>query len=146
MLGFRIANQWFGVALSLVECVVGAVALTELPGAPRSIRGILNLHGTLIPVGDLRRRLALPDREIDPGDCIVLARTPRRMIGLLTEGDVEILERGDEGVVPVESLVRADDSIRGVLRLESGLLFIHDVARFLSLDEERELDRALENA
>lgn len=143
MICFGSAGQRFGLPLVSVHRVVHAVSLTVLPGAPHSIRGIFSFHGTLIPVGDLRRRLGLPEREIDPADCIILAHTPRRLLGVLSEGGVEVVKGGDEPIVPVASIAPADDSIRGVMRLESGLLLIQDLARFLSLDEERQLDRAL---
>jgi len=145
LLAFRLGEQRFALEFAAVERVVRAVELTPLPGAPATIRGVFSLHGRIVPVGDLRRRLGLGEREIALADQIVIARTPRRVLGVLTEGDTEIATCAPEDIVRTEAVVQGAEAIAGIARLESGLILIHDLARFLSLEEERALEEALAN-
>lgn len=144
LLCFSLAEQRYALELSIVERVERAVALTPLPGAPRSIRGVFSLHGHVVPVGDLRRRLDLPDRDVDLDDHIVVTRSPARLLGVLTEGGTEIVDCTQEELVPTQKLLGSGSAITGIAHLKNGLVLIHDVARFLSLEEERALDRVLQ--
>ncbi len=143
LLTFRLDGQRYALGLGTVERVVQAVLLTPLAGAPASIRGVFSLHGTIVPVGDLRRRLGLAEREVALEDRIVVARTRQRLLGLLAEGDTEIASCAPEDIVKTETVVRGAEAIAGIARLESGLVLIHDPALFLSLEDQRVLDEAL---
>lgn len=143
LLAFRLDGQRYALPFASIERVVPAVALTPLPGAPATIRGVFSLHGAIVPVGDLRRRLGLAEREIALEDQIVVARSPTRVLGVLTEGASEVLECAEEDIVGTGEMVEAAGTVTGIARLESGLILIHDLARFLSLGEERALDEAM---
>jgi len=81
MVAFRLSSERYAIELQAVERVVRAVALTPLPGAPRAIRGVFSLQGRIVPVGDLRLRLGLPEREVAIEDQIVIACSPSRVLG-----------------------------------------------------------------
>ncbi|MEO8857232.1 MAG: chemotaxis protein CheW, partial [Burkholderiaceae bacterium] len=53
---FVLAQQRFGVWLRHVECVLAAAETTPVPGAPPLVLGIIDLHGTMVPILDLRPR------------------------------------------------------------------------------------------
>jgi len=143
LLVFPLCGERYGLPLELVERVVRAVMLTPLPGAPAAIRGVFSLHGAIVPVGDLRRRLGLPERDIALEDQIVVARRARRLLGVLAEGDSEVLDCPQEDIVDAAEIVRSSGTVSGVARLKSGLILIQDLARLLSLEEERALEEAL---
>lgn len=143
LLQFNVNVQRYAMALGAIECVVRAVELNALPGAPRVIRGIFNLHGRIVPVGDLRRRMGLPDKEIYLGDRIVVARTPSRVLGVLTDGDTDILACAAPDIVAMATVLRESTAIEGIGRLSDGLILIQNLAKFLSIEEEFELDEAL---
>jgi purine-binding chemotaxis protein CheW len=143
MVAFRLSGERYAIELQAVERVVRAVALTPLPGAPRAIRGVFSLQGRIVPVGDLRLRLGLPEREVAIEDQIVLACSPSRVLGVLTEGATEVLSCPADFIERSEHVLQGAEAIAGIGRLPSGLILIHDLARFLSSAEERALDEAL---
>jgi len=69
---FRLDDQLYGVDISAVTLTVRAVALTLVPNGPPFLSGLLNLHGDIIPVIDIRRQLKLSQRDMDAGDRIVV--------------------------------------------------------------------------
>jgi len=75
LLVFRLDDQRYAFFLSIVVEVVRAVEITPLPSAPDIILGIINVRGTVVPVVNLRTRFRLPERNLEPDDRIIIART-----------------------------------------------------------------------
>jgi purine-binding chemotaxis protein CheW len=123
--------------------VIRAVEITALPKAPKIVIGVINEHGRIIPVVDIRARFRLPAREPGIADCLIIVRTPRRLVALLVDCVIGIREFPDGRIVSAASALPFAEYLRGVVQLEDELVLINDLDRFLSLDEERNLDVAL---
>ena len=143
LLQFSIEGERHAIALDSVERVIRAVALSPLPGSPAVIRGIFSLHGRIVPVGDPRRRLGLADREIALDDRIIIARMPTRLLGLLVHGDLEVLVCDRAAIVAADRVLAGTELVDGVGRLPDGLVLIQNLAKFFSLEEERQLAEAV---
>lgn len=142
---FAVEKQNYALRLSAVERIVRAVEVTPLPKMPEIVLGVVNVQGQIIPVVNLRRRFRLPEREIDPRDQLILARTAKRRVGLLADEVSGVLEVTGERVTAGGEVVPGLEYVTGVARLEDGLILIHDLNTFLSLDEEKVLDQALQD-
>ena len=59
LVGFRIADEFFGVDILMVQEIIKDISITPIPDAPDFIRGVVNLRGNIIPIIDLRKRLKL---------------------------------------------------------------------------------------
>jgi purine-binding chemotaxis protein CheW len=140
---FLLDDQHYALRLDAVERVIPAVALTPLPGAPEIVLGLIDVGGDIIPVVDIRGRFLLPRREMGVNDCIIIARTTRQTLGILVDAPDEVIERAETGVDRGDGILMGSEYIEGVLRLEGGLVLIHDLERFLSVEEEKSLDGAL---
>jgi purine-binding chemotaxis protein CheW len=146
LLAFGLNDRRYGLHLSQVERVVRAVDTTPLPHAPSIVCGAIDLHGNIVPVLSMRRRLGLADREIGPDDQFVIARTSRQSVALVVDSTIGVIERRAEEIVSARKVLQQLEQIEGLVRLNDDLLLIHDLDRFLSLDEERELQLALTEA
>ena len=71
---FRVADELYAITVSAVEEVVDAMPVTYVPRSPAFLRGIINLRGRIIPVLDLRARLALEQHEQDQDSCFMVVR------------------------------------------------------------------------
>jgi purine-binding chemotaxis protein CheW len=129
--------------LAQVERVVRAVDATPLPHAPPIVCGAIDLHGDIVPVLSMRKRLGFADRQISPDDQFVIARTSRQSVALVVDTTLGVIERRAEDIISACKILPRLEQIEGLVRLEDDLLLIHDLDRFLSLDEQRELDLAL---
>ena len=140
---FTIEGDRFALPLGVVEHVVHAVAITELPGAPEIVLGIIDVHGEIVPVINMRRRLGLPEREIELTDQIILARAGKKVVALLADqvGDVTFLPPG--ALIDAESIARHADFVDGVLKIGDGLALLQDLEKFLSVDERQAMEGAL---
>ena len=62
---FRSADDRFGFRLDDVGEIVRLPSLAHMPLAPRSLLGLANLRGAVLPVVSLRRLLSLPDAPLN---------------------------------------------------------------------------------
>lgn len=141
---FTLDDRRFGLPLSSIERVVRIVEVTPLPKAPGIVLGIVNLRGRVIPVIDVRRRFRLPERAIALTDQLLIACTSRRPVALIADAVIGVLEYSRREAVPAGEVAPALQWIEGVVKLADGLILIHDLDTFLSIEEEANLTQAVE--
>lgn len=142
---FTLDNQRYALPLSASERVVRMVAITPLPNAPDIILGVVNFHGRVVPVINMRRRFGLPEREISLQDQLVIAHTARRPVALVADAVLDVIACAAQSLIAAEDILAKVDYVDGVVKLADGLILIHDLDKFLSLEEEETLDQVLKN-
>lgn len=140
---FVAGAQRYALPLAAVERALPMVAVSPLPKAPEIVLGVINLHGRIVPVVDVRRRLGLPSREYGMAGHLLVARTARRALALPTDEVVGVSEVPADAVRRPESVVPGIGHVAGIVALPDGVLLIHDLDTFLSLEEEGRLDEVL---
>lgn len=141
---FTLSDRRYGLPLPAVERIVRVVDVTPLPNAPDIVLGVVNVQGRVIPVINVRRRFRLPEREIVLTDQMVVARAARRRVALVVDSVTGVLEYSEQEAVATQDVFSELQYVEGVVKLDDGLLLVHNLDRFLSLEEEAVLDRALE--
>lgn len=140
---FRLDEQLFALPLSTVERVVRIVEVTPLPKSPDYILGVINFHGEIIPVVNVRRIFNLPEREVELTDKLIIAQTSFRTVSLWIDSVNEVIEIDDEEVIKSEKIFLGIDFVKGVFKLDSGIVLIHDLDKFLTIEETNLLKAAL---
>jgi purine-binding chemotaxis protein CheW len=141
---FAMDEQRYALQLAAVERVVRMVEVTPLPQAPQIVLGVINAQGRIIPVVDIRRRFRLPARDIHLSDHLLIARTARRTVALALDAVTGIVEGSAQAVITAEEILPGLEYVEGVIKLEDGLILIHDLDTLLSLEEEQTLAAALQ--
>ena len=142
---FHLDEQQYALKVSAVERVVHAVELTLLPEAPDIVLGIINIHGKIIPVVNIRRRFHLPEKDIEPTNRLIIAHTLKRTVALVVDVVLGVIETPEDRVVKTNTVLPGMDYVQGVVKREDGMILIHDLNKFLSLEEEQTLDTAIMN-
>ena len=140
---FGLDTGRYAISLARVDRIVRAVHVTPLPLAPGIVLGAINVEGCILPVFNIRRRFRLPERKINPADHFLIARTAQRRVVLVIDAAQGVLEHPSTAVIDAENIAPGLAHIRGVIRLEDGLVLIHDLEQFLSPDESHALDQAM---
>lgn len=143
LLFFRLKHLRCALRESSVVEVVAATSVVPLPGAPPLVLGLVNVRGTLVPVLDIRPRLGLPPKPIEPADHFIPTRTADRLVALVVD-HAEMLEPvAKEAIADASRLTTTQGLVSGLARLADGILLIHDPEQFLSEAEALELTRAM---
>ena len=143
---FNLDDQKFALFLSAVMRVVRAVEITSLPKAPDIVLGIINVQGEIIPVIDVRKRFRFPKRETQLNDQLVIARTAKRTVALPADDVAGVMACPKERIVEAEKVVAGMAFVEGIVKIDEGMILIHDLDTFLSLDEENRLNDALKES
>lgn len=145
LLLFLLDGQPYAIRLDQVDRVTAAVAVTPLPAAPAIVLGVIDLHGDILPVMDIRQRFGLEGRRPALHDALIVARTATRRVVMLVDRVEGTISRATADLAPTSAILPGELYFDAVTRLPDGPVLIHDIDRFLSLDEERVLDAALES-
>ncbi len=146
---FILDNQRYALHLSAVDRVVRMVGITPLSSAPDIVLGIVNIQGRVVPVINVRQRFNLPKREISLADRLIFAHTERphmerRCVAWVAEAVAEVIECAEQSLIPAEEILPEPRYLKGIIKFKDGLILIHNLDKFLSVDEEKSLDLALD--
>lgn len=137
LLVFHIGADRYGLRLRDVLRVLPLVELKQLPLAPDSVAGIMDLHGAPVPVIDLCRASGLPSGEDHFDTRIIVADyvTPEgahHALGLRAERVLGVQEVGDE--LLRDSGVQAAPFLGAVASDAQGMLQVVELAQLLPAD------------
>ena len=143
ILVFAVDTHRYALPARDVDQVVRAVTITPLPGTPVVVEGVIDVHGTLVPVLDVRRRFGLPAAPPALNDLLIIASAGARRVALrvgenasLQKIDPTLLDRSGESLTQSRW-------VAGLAKLPDGIVVIHDFSLFLSESESEALARAL---
>jgi purine-binding chemotaxis protein CheW len=131
---FFLAGEEYGVDVRLVQEIIRLSEITQVPRAPQFVKGVINLRGRIVPVIDLKRKLALGEVEPTRQSRIVVVKVRERLMGLLVDGASQVLKVPISAIEAApEEVVEIDASyIRGVAKLETRLIILVDLHKILS--------------
>lgn len=131
---FRLADLFFGIDVSRVQEVNRDQQMTQVPLAPDTIRGLINLRGQIVTAVDLRRRMALPPHADDFHPMSIVVRSSEELVTLIVDEIGEVLELsagGFEGVPPTLGALE-QGVLTSVYKLEDKLLLILDTDKAIT--------------
>lgn len=138
---FEVGDEVYGVDISRVQEIIRMQAITQVPGAPPFVEGVINLRGKIIPVIDLHSRFGLPPVQTSKSSRIVVVDDDGRVLGMVVDGVSEVLRITVDCVEPPSPIVMGVDSdfIRGIAKLEGRLIILLQLDRVLTEDQRAAL-------
>lgn len=138
VLTFTLAGEEYGISIRDVQEVIrpAETKITPIPRAPKGVEGIINLRGKIIPVVDLRKKLALNWESGE--DRIIVASLDGRAIGLLVDDVLEVTRIPLAKLEAVPELAFGVDTryVKSLGRVGKNLVVILDLSALLA-EEER---------
>jgi purine-binding chemotaxis protein CheW len=140
-LTFRCGEELFGVEILYVREIKGYSAPTTIPMMPRSVLGVINLRGNVLPIVDLNLRFGREKTKVTKRTCIVIIELQKEndsvSIGLLVDAVSEVVD------IPLEEVEKApsfgtkirNDFIGGIGKMENQFVILLDINFVLSIDE-----------
>lgn len=146
LLTFMLDDWKCALPLSAVERTYRAVAVTSLPKAPDVVMGVVNVRGVVHPVIDLRRCFRLPQKTLSPSDHLIIGHTSKRPVALVADNVSNVIECPSQEIAAADAILPGMEYVTGVAKLKDGMILIHDLDKFLSLEDEAALDQAMKSA
>lgn len=133
---FSLSNHDFAVRAELVQGVERLIDLTLVPNVAPWVRGVINLHGSIVSVVDLRLFLELEQLAYTPRTRLLSLQHNEMVIGFVVDGVSEMLSIPTSALVNGKSLQAAIPQwaipyAAGGALLANRAVVILDVARLL---------------
>jgi chemotaxis signal transduction protein len=136
---FQLGGEAYALEVMRVQEVLDMQTLTEVPGGPKFLLGVINLRGHVVPVYDLRMPFGLStDQKAGRTPCVLIVESNLgseiQITGLLVDKVSDVLEFSPEELQPAPQLGlgKATPYVRGLIRHQDAFLLVLDVDRIFS--------------
>lgn len=133
-LTFIINKQPYGVPIGAVREINRIGEITAVPKAPHYVSGVMNLRGKVIPVVNLRTRLAFDAIEYTKETCIIVIETPSGQVGMIVDAVNGVVDLSDANIEPPPHLENSNynEYVMGMGKLDGQILILIDIVRTMS--------------
>lgn len=138
ILTFTAGQETYGVPVIKVRKILQCITITPVPYAPAYIKGVMNLHGKIIPVMDVRVRFGREEAQINGRSCIVVVQMtlPSRasvLLGLIVDAVEEVIHVTDEDIEETPEFGTAIDTsyLDGIIKVDGRVVLLLEVDRML---------------
>jgi len=96
---FSLGSEEYGLPITTVQEIIRYTRPRTIPSAPPSVRGVINLRGKIIPVVDLKSRLALAGGDAEESK-IVIVEAGAVTAGLIVDDVDEVITVDTDALEP----------------------------------------------
>jgi len=130
LVGFVVGDVEYAVDIARVKEITKPLGVVPLPHVPRSISGVADFRGEVIPVVDLRARFGLAIAAPTRKTKWIVIDVSSRLIALVVDGVSEVFGTAGAELRPAPTLGLGDDlrGLAGVTSHGGGLVFVLDTA------------------
>lgn len=127
LLSFGLTKETFAIDIRDVKEIIRVRPVTELPGVPDFITGIISLRGKILPVVDLRLRLGFPAPEEQlPMARIIVVALEDRTAGILVDEVMQKVRLQKSKMSPAPAVLGSAEAgfLLGVCRDQERLISV----------------------
>lgn len=140
-LTFIMNNEEYGVDILCVQEIRGWETATPLPNAPKHIKGVINLRGTIVPIVDLRQCFGLSAIDYTAITVVIVLKVQSeagsRVIGIVVDGVSDVYALADSDLHRPPDLGHAVDTafIKGLASIDNKMIILLNIDQLLNIDE-----------
>src|ERR1700733_13747800 len=140
-LTFITAGEEYAIAIVKVREIIEFEAVTTVPNTPVWIRGVTNLRGSVVAVGDLATKFGLPASGISKFSCIIITEVmfhgESLIMGVLADSVSQVIDLSDDEIEPPPPFGTRvkTEYLLGMGALGKKFCLILDIDKVLSADE-----------
>jgi purine-binding chemotaxis protein CheW len=131
VVAFFLAGQRYALPIDRVCEIQQIVAFSEVPSGQRSVVGMVNLRGDVIPAVDMRRLVGLEPREYALDTPMIIGEVVGGRAALIVDEVQDVFELPPDCLQDPPALHHLAADMIGVAGLADGLVYVLDLDRML---------------
>ena len=133
-LTFELDGERYGVKIEYVIEIIGIQDITQLPGTPNYVKGLINLRGKIIPLIDAREQFGKVKVEYNDRTCIVVLDINEIMVGLVVDiiSDVINIYDSDVEEAPNIGKIKANKYIKNIAKIDKKVELLIDCEKLIN--------------
>lgn len=136
-LAFTLGEEEYGIDIQKVQELRGYDAVTRIANAPDYIKGVVNLRGIIVPIIDMRIKLALGTPVYDQFTVVIVLNIGTRVVGMVVDSVSDVITLSPEQIKPAPAMGAALDTdyLIGLGTLDERMLILMDIERLMTSEE-----------
>jgi purine-binding chemotaxis protein CheW len=137
-LTFRLGAEEYGIDILRVQEIRSYEPPTRIANAPAFIKGVVNLRGVIVPIVDLRLKLACAAADYNDFTVVIVLNIKGRVVGAVVDSVSDVLELGRDQIKPAPEMNSVVDTsfITGIGALKTDgaerMLILMDIEALVS--------------
>ena len=136
-IGIRLGKELYGIPVEKISKIVKPLQITSIPGTAPHIMGLMNLHGEILCVVDVK--ILLNMGKVIPGENsrVVVIKTAEGLVGVFCDEVIDIYDVVRKNIETALFTLSAEISsyIQGRVQIDCGLMGILDMEKLLFKQE-----------
>ena len=136
-LTFRLGAEEYGIDILKVQEIRSYEPPTRIANAPEFIKGVVNLRGVIVPIVDLRVKLACPSAEYNSFTVVIVLNVRGRVVGAVVDSVSDVLELTSGTIKSAPEMHTSVDTsfITGIGSINERMLILMDIEALMSSAE-----------
>ena len=136
-LSFRLGAEEYGIDILKVQEIRSYEPPTRIANAPSFIKGVVNLRGVIVPIVDLRLKLACETAEYNSFTVVIVLNVKGRVVGAVVDSVSDVLALDHEAIKPAPEMNSAVDTsfITGIGSISDRMLILMDIEGLMASQE-----------
>ncbi len=132
-LTLTLGREEYAIDILKVQEIRGYETPTKIANAPEFIKGVINLRGTIVPIVDMRIKLAVGAAEYTHFTVVIILNVGGRVAGIVVDSVSDVTQLGSDQVRPAPefSAIVGSHYIQGLGILDERLLILIDIERLM---------------
>jgi purine-binding chemotaxis protein CheW len=150
-LTFTLGSETYALPVLKVREIIQLVPMTQVPGMPPHVMGVINLRGSVVPILDLRAKFRVSTETYGDRACIIVVQVPassggRAFLGAIVDTVEEVVSLHSQDIEPppdfggtpdtryILGVCTSGGSVKTLLDVEK--IFVEDVTQALPAAEK----------
>lgn len=122
---FKLNDEQFAVETSRVQGINDMMEVTKVPGAPKYIKGLINLRGNVISLLDLELLLDI-DKKSNTKNNIIILNIKGELVGVAVDAVSEVMDVTDSKMEKIKD-EKDKNYVKSVVNLGDRIVTLIDI-------------------
>lgn len=136
---FNLFEKEYGVDIKNISRVIRMKAVIPVPEAPNFVEGVINFHGKVVPLINLRKKMGMKDAGSKEWNRILILQIGEHLVGALVDKVTDVINIDDANIAPPEDVLKEVEYLIGVAKLDERLILVINIEKMLTGEDRKNI-------